>query len=30
VHSVQGFITNTADYSALKEPYFKITGAVNG
>ncbi|MFG1676838.1 glycoside hydrolase family 6 protein [Micromonospora sp. NPDC049282] len=30
VHNVQGFITNTANYSALKEPYVKITDSVNG
>ncbi len=30
VHNVPGFITSTANYAALKEPYFKITDAVNG
>ncbi|MGC1211031.1 MAG: glycoside hydrolase family 6 protein [Micromonospora sp.] len=30
VHNVQGFITNTANYSALKEPYVTITDTVNG
>ena len=25
-----GFITNTANYSALSEPYFTINGTVNG
>ncbi|WP_091665322.1 glycoside hydrolase family 6 protein [Micromonospora auratinigra] len=30
VHNVAGFITNTANYSALKEPYIKITDSVNG
>ncbi|MFJ2033384.1 glycoside hydrolase family 6 protein [Streptosporangium sp. NPDC087985] len=28
--SVDGFITNTANYSALKEPYFTINSTVNG
>ena len=27
---MHGFITNTANYSALTEPYFKITDTVNG
>jgi len=27
---VTGFITNTANYSALQEPFFKITDTVNG
>jgi cellulose 1,4-beta-cellobiosidase len=27
---VTGFIVNTANYSALKEPYFKVTDSVNG
>ncbi len=27
---VAGFITNTANYSALQEPYFKVTDTVNG
>ncbi|MFE9954147.1 glycoside hydrolase family 6 protein [Micromonospora sp. NPDC005299] len=30
VHNVHGFIVNTANYSALKEPYVKITDTVNG
>ncbi|MFD4712613.1 glycoside hydrolase family 6 protein [Streptomyces sp. NPDC058430] len=30
VADVQGFIVNTANYSALKEPYFKVTDSVNG
>ncbi|MEV4821011.1 glycoside hydrolase family 6 protein [Micromonospora sp. NPDC049274] len=30
VNNVHGFITNTANYSALTEPYFKITDNVNG
>ncbi|MGC4807169.1 glycoside hydrolase family 6 protein [Micromonospora sp. DT233] len=30
VNNVHGFITNTANYSALKEPHFKITDSVNG
>ncbi|MEU7978102.1 glycoside hydrolase family 6 protein [Micromonospora sp. NPDC049081] len=30
VNYVHGFITNTANYSALKEPYIKITDTVNG
>jgi cellulose 1,4-beta-cellobiosidase len=30
VHNVHGFITNTANYSPLKEPYIKITDTVNG
>lgn len=30
VHNVTGFIVNTANYSALKEPYIKITDSVNG
>ncbi|MFG2626474.1 glycoside hydrolase family 6 protein [Streptomyces sp. NPDC048473] len=30
VADVQGFIVNTANYSALKEPNFKVTDAVNG
>jgi cellulose 1,4-beta-cellobiosidase len=30
VNNVTGFITNTANYSALKEPYFTITTNVNG
>ncbi|MET8086853.1 glycoside hydrolase family 6 protein [Micromonospora sp. NPDC005194] len=30
VNNVHGFITNTANYSALVEPYFKITDTVNG
>ncbi|SCD50274.1 cellulose 1,4-beta-cellobiosidase [Streptomyces sp. DvalAA-14] len=30
VNDVQGFITNTANYSALTEPYFKVTDSVNG
>jgi cellulose 1,4-beta-cellobiosidase len=28
--SVDGFITNTANYSSLTEPYFSITTSVNG
>lgn len=28
--NVQGFIANTANYGALKEPYFKIEDSVNG
>ncbi|GAA1777047.1 hypothetical protein GCM10009681_55400 [Luedemannella helvata] len=30
VNNVAGFITNTANYSALSEPYVKITDTVNG
>lgn len=30
VADVQGFIVNTANYSALKEPNFKVTDSVNG
>ncbi|MCW3844878.1 glycoside hydrolase family 6 protein [Micromonospora yasonensis] len=30
VRNVTGFIVNTANYSALKEPYIKITDTVNG
>ncbi|MFC5666763.1 glycoside hydrolase family 6 protein [Kitasatospora misakiensis] len=30
VANVQGFVTNTANYSALKEPYFTIDDTVNG
>jgi cellulose 1,4-beta-cellobiosidase len=30
VKNVTGFITNTANYSALKEPYFTIDDTVNG
>ncbi|WP_335971000.1 glycoside hydrolase family 6 protein [Streptomyces sp. CA2R106] len=30
VHDVQGFITNTANYSATVEPNFKVTDSVNG
>lgn len=30
VNNVHGFITNTANYSALTEPYFKVTDTVNG
>ncbi|MFU8851992.1 glycoside hydrolase family 6 protein [Micromonospora sp. SL1-18] len=30
VRNVHGFIVNTANYSALKEPYVKITDSVNG
>ncbi|WP_392670084.1 glycoside hydrolase family 6 protein [Streptomyces sp. LN785] len=30
VADVQGFIVNTANYSALKEPNFKVTDTVNG
>ena len=30
MNNVHGFITNTANYSALTEPYFKITDTVNG
>ncbi|RQW96652.1 glycoside hydrolase family 6 protein [Micromonospora inaquosa] len=30
VNNVHGFITNTANYSALQEPYFKVTDNVNG
>src|SRR5262249_52433179 len=30
VNNVTGFITNTANYSALKEPYFTIGSSVNG
>jgi cellulose 1,4-beta-cellobiosidase len=30
VDNVTGFITNTANYSALKETYFTVTSAVNG
>ncbi|MDL4819534.1 glycoside hydrolase family 6 protein [Actinomadura opuntiae] len=28
--NVHGFITNTANYSATREPYFKVTDTVNG
>ncbi len=28
--TVHGFITNTANYSALVEPYFSVSGSVNG
>ena len=28
--NVHGFITNTANYSALQEPYFTINDTVNG
>ncbi|GAA0965118.1 hypothetical protein GCM10009555_003900 [Acrocarpospora macrocephala] len=28
--TVDGFITNTANYSALTEPYFTVNGTVNG
>ncbi|WP_034386693.1 glycoside hydrolase family 6 protein, partial [Herbidospora cretacea] len=28
--TVHGFITNTANYSALVEPYFTVNGTVNG
>ncbi|MFC6084309.1 glycoside hydrolase family 6 protein [Sphaerisporangium aureirubrum] len=28
--SVTGFITNTANYSSLQEPYFTVGGSVNG
>nr|WP_307836806.1 glycoside hydrolase family 6 protein [Acrocarpospora phusangensis] len=28
--TVDGFITNTANYSALTEPYFTVNGSVNG
>ncbi|MFC0503099.1 glycoside hydrolase family 6 protein [Micromonospora costi] len=30
VQNVHGFIVNTANYSALREPYVKITDSVNG
>ncbi|MEV4659870.1 glycoside hydrolase family 6 protein [Micromonospora sp. NPDC049301] len=30
VNNVHGFIVNTANYSALREPYIKITDNVNG
>ncbi|GLZ00169.1 glycoside hydrolase family 6 protein [Actinoplanes sp. NBRC 103695] len=30
VNNVHGFITNTANYSALTEPYFTISSSVNG
>ncbi|NGM13671.1 glycoside hydrolase family 6 protein [Verrucosispora sp. WMMA2044] len=30
VNHVHGFITNTANYSALREPYAKVTDSVNG
>ncbi|TWJ26254.1 cellulose 1,4-beta-cellobiosidase [Micromonospora endolithica] len=30
VNNVHGFIVNTANYSALREPYFKVTDTVNG
>ncbi|SDN88508.1 glycoside hydrolase family 6 protein [Actinacidiphila guanduensis] len=30
VHDVQGFITNTANYSPTVEPNFKVTDTVNG
>jgi cellulose 1,4-beta-cellobiosidase len=30
VADVQGFITNTANYSALQEPFFKVTDTING
>jgi cellulose 1,4-beta-cellobiosidase len=30
VQDVAGFITNTADYGVLQEPYFKVTDKVNG
>ncbi|TDP97773.1 glycoside hydrolase family 6 protein [Labedaea rhizosphaerae] len=30
VNDVTGFITNTANYSALKEPYFTVNDTVNG
>ncbi|MGK5519510.1 glycoside hydrolase family 6 protein [Micromonospora sp. URMC 107] len=30
VNNVHGFIVNTANYSALREPYVKITDSVNG
>ncbi|MCX5395808.1 glycoside hydrolase family 6 protein [Streptomyces sp. NBC_00102] len=30
VNDVTGFIVNTANYSALKEPNFKVTDSVNG
>ncbi|MEU7801756.1 glycoside hydrolase family 6 protein [Micromonospora arborensis] len=30
VNNVHGFITNTANYSALREPYVKITDTVGG
>jgi cellulose 1,4-beta-cellobiosidase len=30
VNDVAGFITNTANYSALSEPNFKVTDSVNG
>ena len=29
-NSIDGFITNTANYSALKEEYFSVDGTVNG
>jgi cellulose 1,4-beta-cellobiosidase len=30
INNVHGFITNTANYSALREPYFTINDSVNG
>ena len=30
INNVHGFITNTANYSALTEPYFTVNGTVNG
>ncbi|MER7890702.1 glycoside hydrolase family 6 protein [Micromonospora sp. NPDC094482] len=30
VRNVHGFIVNTANYSALREPYVKVTDSVNG
>ncbi|WP_203791701.1 glycoside hydrolase family 6 protein, partial [Paractinoplanes rishiriensis] len=30
VNNVHGFITNTANYSALQEPYFQVTSSVGG
>ncbi|GAB3434714.1 glycoside hydrolase family 6 protein [Flindersiella endophytica] len=30
INNVHGFITNTANYSALQEPYFTINSTVNG
>ncbi|MEV5386746.1 glycoside hydrolase family 6 protein [Streptomyces sp. NPDC052721] len=30
VNDVTGFIVNTANYGATKEPYFKVTDSVNG
>ncbi len=30
MRNVHGFIVNTANYSALKEPYVKVTDSVNG